>query len=103
MTIKLRPLTSKDVSDDYVGWLNDPEITKHLSMRFRKTPMTAEEIRSFVDQCQEQKRYHWGIYFEGKHVGNVSCSAWSLQDGWVDISYLLGNKSLAGKGITTHA
>lgn len=99
----LKPLTPADVSKEYVSWLNDPGITEHLSMRFRSKAMTAEEVRAFVDSCQKQKRYHWGIYFEGRHVGNVSCSLWSLDNRSIDISYLLGDNTLAGKGITTRA
>ena len=34
--IFLRRLTEEDVSDDYVNWMNDPEINQYLESRFNK-------------------------------------------------------------------
>ena len=33
--VALRPFGAADVTDAYVGWLNDPEVTRFSNQRFR--------------------------------------------------------------------
>jgi RimJ/RimL family protein N-acetyltransferase len=101
MEIRLRPLTEEDVTEKYVSWLNDPEIRRLLGIRHKEESMTIPETLAFVHDCESQRRYHWGIFVDSKHVGNVSCSAWSENDKWIDVSYLVGDNSTQGKGVAT--
>jgi len=101
--ILLRPLQADDVTEHYVGWLNDPVIYRYLGIRHRARSFTAEDIRSFIEACREVRRFHWGIFFEGRHVGNVSCSEWSHANRWIDISYILGEKDVWGRGLAAAA
>lgn len=102
-TILIRPLSAGDVTDRYVGWLNDPIVYRFLGIRHRERSFTAEDILSFIETCRETHRFHWGIFFEERHVGNVSCSEWSLANRWIDISYILGEKDVWGRGVATAA
>lgn len=99
----LRPLIIEDVTEQYVGWLNDPLIYRYLGIRHRKRPFTKEDVRSFIEICQTNRRFHWGIILDGRHVGNISCSEFSYANRWVDISYFLGEKEIWGKGVSTAA
>ena len=99
----LRPLTKGDISDEYVSWLNDPEITQFLGIRHRSQPLLATDIKKFLKICAQTHRFHWGIFVAGKHVGNVSCSEWSWDNRWIDISYVIGDKAFHGYGIATLA
>lgn len=99
----LRPMTEADVTPKYLSWLNDPEIRKYLGIRHKQGLFRREEVEEFLKTADRNSRFHWGIYLNGDHVGNVSCSAWSLENHWIDISYLVGDRSVQGRGIATLA
>lgn len=103
LDISLKPLTAKDVTTEYVSWLNNRQIRRFLGIRHHKSLFTIPETIKFIDDCYKQKRYHWGITVDKTHVGNISCSAWCTDDRWIDISYLMGDIKYQGKGITTVA
>lgn len=99
--ILLRPLSEQDVTPEYVSWLNDPEIRRYLGIRHRTRPFDKKDIIKFLRDCIHNRRFHWGICIDGLHVGNVSCSAWSNENGWIDISFIIGDKAKHGRGIAT--
>jgi [ribosomal protein S5]-alanine N-acetyltransferase len=101
--LELRPLSPEDVSERYISWLNDPAVYRHLGIRHRERAITVEDTKSFIRWCHDVRRFLWGIYLEGSHVGNVSCSDWNHANRWIDISYLLGEKDAWGRGIATAA
>ena len=97
--ILLRPLSEQDVTSEYVSWLNDHEIRRYLGIRHRSRPFDKEEIIKFLRDCIHNRRFHWGICVDGRHVGNISCSAWSNENGWIDISFIIGDKAIHSRGI----
>ena len=99
--IELKPLIESNVTDNYLSWLNDPGIRKYLGLRHRDEAFQKKDILHFLVDCNENKRFHWGIFFENCHIGNVSCSLWDNNNKWIDISFIIGEKSMQGKGLTT--
>jgi RimJ/RimL family protein N-acetyltransferase len=102
-TIELKPLSKEDVSPAYVGWLNDPDVFKYLGIRHRRRPFTESDIGAFLKNCAKTHRFHWGIFVNGKHVGNISCSEWSVENRWIDISFIVGDRSVWSQGVATLA
>ena len=96
--IELRTLFDTYVSNDYVKWLNDPEINKYLEIR-HKVPITKSDIVDFISNCKKIQRHHWGIFVNNNHVGNISCSDKSPIYKWIDISIVVGNKTCWGNGV----
>ena len=45
-SIKLRPLSEKDYSKEYLKWLNDVEINRYLETRWEE--QNEEKIKSFL-------------------------------------------------------
>ena len=68
----LRSLRQEDVTEAYVGWLNDPEVNRYLEVRFK--PQTMESVRAYVGGHDDRTRFLLGIFVEGlaRHVGNYS-------------------------------
>ena len=89
--IVLRQLEVQDVSQAYVKWLNDPEVNKFLEIRYL-TPILKQDVIKFVEMCNKINRYHWGIIYDRKHVGNISCSIVDKMNKYVNISNLIGEK-----------
>jgi len=67
----LRPLVSADATPHYLGWLNDPEVTRYLESRHGKN--TLETIRAYIASHDGTSGYLLGIFTKaGEHVGNFS-------------------------------
>lgn len=98
----LRMLETDDVIDAYVSWLNDPFIYKYLEIR-HVLPIKKSDVIDFVKNTYKIKRPHWGIFYEGSHIGNISCSWYDLKCKRIDISFLIGERRFLGRGICTHA
>ena len=89
--IVLKQLEPRDVNMAYVKWLNDPEVNKFLEIR-HKIPLLEDDVIEFVEMCNKIKRYNWGIMYNKKHVGNISCSIVDRINNYVNISNLIGVK-----------
>lgn len=101
MKLELVPFEEKHFTDRYVSWLNDPEVVRLSEQRHKKHTM---------DSCREwMKTYRsgnlskvWAIEVDGQHVGNVTALA-DERNGTVEVSNLIGERSMWGKGIGTLA
>lgn len=102
--IGLRLLTASDVTLDYLGWLNDPDVNRYLETRFKSWSL--EEIESFVKEKEESPdEYLWGIFIVSRrrHVGNIKLGPINRNHRRADISLFVGDKDWWGKGIATRA
>jgi hypothetical protein len=63
----LRKLTIKDISENYVSWLNDEEINSYLEIRH--TRQTFESCKIFIDACNNDNSSHlFGIFLKDNPV-----------------------------------
>ena len=86
--IRLEPLYVEDISDEYVSWLNDPEINRYLEVRF--TDQTRESVAEYVlSHYQEVEKYIWAI-----NLGTVKRMV-----GTITLSLINWNHKSAGLGI----
>ena len=96
----LRIITKEDVSDDYVNWMNDYEITKYTEQRFRSHSI--RDVEKFVEEkLNSQSDLLFGIFIDHRHIGNIKLGPirWEHLNG--EVSYLIGNKDYWGKGIAS--
>ncbi|MDP3920136.1 MAG: GNAT family protein [Candidatus Omnitrophota bacterium] len=100
----LRPLVVADVSDAYIGWLNDPVVNQFLEARFSK--QSTETARAYVAGYYEGgEKYIWGIYPQGSKdfIGTATLSEIRPEHGWGEIGLLIGDKLFWGKNASTEA
>ena len=77
----LRSLKSKDITEDYVNWLNDPKINKYLSCA--NVPQTYQTCLEYVESYQEKDDAALiGIFLKKdmKHIGNLTLSSIDWQE-----------------------
>jgi len=68
--ITIRELLPSDVTEEYVSWLNDPEINKYLECRYMTH--TIESTIKYVENMYNSKdNILFGIFHKDKHIGNV--------------------------------
>ena len=95
----IRVLTEKDVSEKYVGWLNDYDITKYTEQRFLKH--TFETTKKFVREKYKSKNdFLFGIFLNNLHIGNIKLGPIRWEHKSAEISFFIGDKNFWGTGIT---
>ena len=98
--IFLKVLTSNDVDENYVYWLNDYSITKFTEQKYFKH--TFDSIKEFVTQKYESENdLLFGIFVKGKHIGNIKLGPINFYHLSAEVSFLIGEKKLWGKGIAS--
>ena len=89
--IQLNELNQKLVSDEYINWMNDYEITKLTEQRFLKH--TKKSTIKFVNEMKKSKiEYLFGIFYVKKnktHIGNIKLGPINNYHKFAEISYLI--------------
>lgn len=100
----LRPLSVADVTDAYVGWMNDPDTNRFLETRWRTH--TRADVEAFVAEkaaCPVEHLYGVFLRADGRHIGNLKIGPIDPRHGTAPVSYLLGDPAARGQGLATEA
>jgi RimJ/RimL family protein N-acetyltransferase len=99
----LRPLTEQDVSERYVAWMNDPEVTKYMG--WRAFPSTSQEITDYVRSKKRGDSLFLALIIRRgeKHIGNIHLGPIDWVHRRAELSMMIGDKSAWGKGYMTEA
>jgi len=92
----LRPLTASDATEQYMGWLYDPEVTRYLEVR-HNPPASIQELEEYIES--EPGQLFWAIILKdgGQHIGNIKVGYSN------DVGILIGEKDKWGKGYGSEA
>ncbi len=102
--IRLRQITSNDCTEQYVEWLNDPEVNQYLETRWVK-----QDIESITEFVKAQRDNNHSVLFaiiqkeNDKHIGNIKIGPINFHHHHADISYFIGEKSEWNKGYASEA
>ena len=96
----------KDISKNYLGWLNDSEVQKYTEQNYKKHSLI--DIRNFVKKKNESKKeFLYGIFLKKNnldiHIGNIKLGPINFELKSAQISYFIGEKELWGNGYATLA
>lgn len=100
--VYLRPLLREDLTENYLKWINDQEITSFMETGI--FPSTLENLTSFYESVQSSnKDVILAIIYKktDKHIGNARLGPinWVHRKSYFGI--MIGDKSIWGKGIGT--
>jgi|TARA_Y100000389_G_C17375860_1_gene471606 RimJ/RimL family protein N-acetyltransferase len=103
--IKLKELTQNLVSDRYIEWMNNYEVTKLTELRFSKH--TKKNVINFVNEKKKSKNeYLYGIFYvqnKAIHIGNIKLGPINNYHKYAEISYFIGDLKFHNKGLATKA
>ncbi len=102
--ILIRQLLPGDVSDNYLAWMNDPEVTQFLESRWK--PYQREDLESFVSSIRASgDDFLFGIFLSetGGHIGNIKIGSINRFHRYADLGLVIGAKKFWGQGIATEA
>jgi [ribosomal protein S5]-alanine N-acetyltransferase len=98
--VRLEPFSTRHLTATYVAWLNDPAVVRYSEQRHRKH--TLDSCRAYVGRFESGPDRLWAVEYEGEHVGNISAVV-DLMNGTVEVSNLIGEPSVWGRGIGTES
>lgn len=98
----LRPLTPPDVTEKYVGWLNDSEVNQFLETRHH--PQTKQSCLAFVESVNQDPLSHlFGVFLKSnnEHIGNAKIGFINVHYQTAQVSLFIGEKKYWGQGYST--
>lgn len=100
--IHLRELNHKDVTDRYLSWFNDDDVTRFLEVRNLKR----QEVIEYMDYGRNTGSYFMHAICANEnslHIGNLKIGPISQKHGLSDMVTVIGDKRFWGKGIATES
>lgn len=96
--INLKRISKKDITPDYINWMNDYEVVKFTEQKYFKH--TKKNIENFLEKVNKDKySLIYGIFFNDLLLGTVKIGNINKIHKTADISYIIGNKKFWNKGI----
>ena len=103
-TIECFLLEPDQVTEAYVGWLNDPEVRQYLESRFVVQDLAG--VRAFVAaQLADERTLFLGIRSLelGRHVGNIKIGPIDRHHGLGEVGIMIGDRAAWGRGVGSEA
>ncbi len=102
--LRLTMLTKKNITNDYVSWLNDPEINQFLESRFQKHTIESLE-KFFYETDQRDDIYFFAINHKDHnlHIGNIKIGPIDYSNNCTSVGYIIGNKNFHGQGFASES
>ena len=98
--IVLKKISSKNISLDYVKWMNDPEVVQFTEQKYKKH--TRKNISFFLKETNKDNFSEiYGIFFEKLLIGTIKIGKINKIHKTAEISYIIGNKKFWNKGVAT--
>ena len=104
LAVDLRPVKDSDVTDEYVAWLNDPQVNQYLETRF--VEQTHADVRRYVrDQADAADAVFLAIVrrADGRHIGNLRIGAIDPHHRSATIALVIGDRGAWGQGLGSDA
>ena len=100
--IFLTQFLSDDITHEYIGWLNDPEVVKYSNQRFLEH--TFESSEKYLKSFEGTPNLFIAIKeLSTKRMIGTMTAYISIHHQTVDIGIMLGNRSYWGQGIGLEA
>jgi RimJ/RimL family protein N-acetyltransferase len=95
--VELRSFAEDDITSDYVGWLNDPLVTRFSNQRFHTH--SRESCRIYLRSFSGTDNLFLNVrkLDDGKPIGTMTAYV-SPQHGTADLGILIGDRSVWGQG-----
>jgi len=100
----LRSLEESDIGEDYVQWMNDPEVTQYLNTG--EFPATPSSIRQYLQRFHDSTTELIFAIIDlesDRHIGNVTLNRINWVNRSADTGIMIGRKEFWGKGYAFEA
>ena len=98
----LKKMVSSNDIKKWISWLNNKSITEFSDKRFNKHTILSQK-KFLKKKIKEKTSYIFQIKFNNKFIGVIELSSVNILNHGCEISYLIGEKKMHGKGLGTKA
>jgi RimJ/RimL family protein N-acetyltransferase len=99
--VVLQPLSAEDVTDEYVGWFNDPETFRYLGTKFGQTRAS---IRKYIEQLSAPNLICRILEKTSlRHIGNITLHEFDPISRRMELGIVIGAPDARGKGFGREA
>ena len=97
-----KPLSQEHHSQEYVEWMNDPDVIRYLESG---GDYTSDKLLHFLQDVEKKGILFWAIHLKsnGKHIGNIKIDPFIEKYGLAEYGIMMGRKSEWGKGYALEA
>lgn len=101
-SVRLVPFADRHLTDAYVAWLNDPDVTRFSENRHRRH--TLESCQFYRDSLAADGHPFWAIEWtvDGRHIGNITAYR-DRPNLRADVAIMIGDPALRGTGLAREA
>ena len=98
----LKPLNMHFLSQEYVNWMNDEKVNRHLESGGN---YTLEKLTTYLKEVEDYPKYFWAINFKetDQHLGNIKIDPIDLNHLCGEYGIMIGDRNVWGKGIAKEA
>ena len=103
-TIYLQSICEQDASQEYIRWLNDPQVNQYLETRYQCQNLST--ITNFIRDVIANPNEHLftiRLKSNNQHIGNIKIGSINRNHNVGEVSLFIGEKSCWGKGIAKQA
>ncbi len=96
--LRIIPFSEEYLTQDYVGWLNDPEVVRYSEQRFKAH--TIESCREYMCSFEGTPNYFWAVVERQQglgHIGNMNAYLNETRT-VADVGILIGEKKAWRQG-----
>ncbi|MEO8665769.1 MAG: GNAT family protein [Ignavibacteria bacterium] len=104
VNIYISPLSKKDISDEYVSWLNDEEVCRDNS--HATFPNTRKKTLAYIESTENSKdEIAFAIKWKknDKHIGNIAIKKIDRINRSAELAIMIGDKKYWNKGVGSEA
>lgn len=95
----LRPLLKSDITERYLSWLNDAEVTRYIETGL--FPVTEKDLEEFYKKILVSKTDIMFAIIDKKHdlhIGNIKLGGINWVHRFADVGIIIGDKAYRGRG-----
>lgn len=98
----LKPLSLSHLSNDYVAWMNDPDVNKYLESG---GDYNLQKLDDFLKEVEQKEIFFWAIHIKEKdrHIGNIKIDPINNRHLFAEYGIMMGDKTEWGKGYAFEA
>ena len=95
--LELRPFEASDITENYIGWLNDPNVVRYSNQRFRKHDR--ESCLTYLHSFENSGNLFVSIRVrDGNWAIGTMTAYLNRHHGTADVGIMIGDAAARGKG-----
>ena len=102
MKLNLKILNTTDVTQEYVEWYSNSDVTRYSDNQYRNFTLNGQ--LNYVAKCLNNPDIDlYGIFDDKLHIGNILISGLISNHRCGELTYVVGNTNYWGKGVGYYA